>query len=383
MSVSRLGTGRESGIRRRGILVPGIVLTLLALCSNTPASPASAGSGGESLFLRTDSQGAHVSVWGEVSMAGVAPLPISTLPVGEYTFHAEGPGLPLVRGRFVLSAAGLSRRPWAGPSAILLPPGFVHLERGDSRGWTLAGAAVTGATMMMVNHGHVRNSRDRMNRAERVYALAISEEAIEDARYTWESSVRELDDRKEIRRLWGAVLGAAWLGAALEATLLTPQPRFSAQDDGRTVMAEVPRAGAWQAVLRSALVPGGGQRYMGRTSRANLFLTGTAALAAASIATHDSFLKARREQADAQRRFDRVENDLELDQARRELERTADRADERNTIRWMVVGATSGVYIWSVIDAFGLGQSAGIPGLSWTVTPSEDGVLLGATWSMP
>ncbi len=54
-------------------------------------------------------------------------------------------------------------------------------------------------------------------------------------------------------------------------------------------------------------------------------------------------------------------------------------------LAWSIteVGAAAGVYAWNVIDAFSLGQSAGIPGLTWSVTPSSDGVLMSATWSMP
>jgi len=356
---------------------------LIALaCSWGPVRGDDPVAGTGATLLDANPPDAHLSVRGAVSLAGVAPLPLANLPVGEYGLAADGPGLPAVRGRFVLSPEGLSARPWAGPTALILPPGVVHLERGETRGWTLAGAGIAGATLAIVSEAAIRNADDKVDRASLSYAWAVSEENIAAARRSLLDATQEREDQKEIRNLWLGYLGATWLGAALEAVLLTPQPSFEAVGPEQYLVT-LPRAGGAEAALRSALVPGGGQRYMGRASRGNFFFTATATLAAASVAAHDAFLEARRDQAEAQRRFDDVERESELDRARRDLEKAAERVDDKNTLRWALVGATAGVYAWNVIDAFGLGQSARIPGLTWSVAPGPDGVLMCATWSMP
>ncbi len=364
-----------SAARARAICAVGLIALA---CSAAPASALAQGAA----VLEADPPDAHLSVRGAVSVTGAAPLPLADLPVGEYELAADGPGLPAVRGRFALSPAGLSARPWVGPVALILPPGVMHLERGETRGWALAGAGIAGATMAVVSQAAIRNAEDKVDRTALSYAWAISEENIAAARRSLLAATQEREDQKEMRSLWLGYLGATWLGASLEALLLTPRPSFDASESGHYLVT-LPRAGGARAALRSAIVPGGGQRYMGRSPRGNFFFTATAALAAASIAAHDAFLEARRDQAQAQRRFDDVERESELDGARRDLEQAAERVDDKNTLRWALVGATAGVYAWNVIDAFGLGQSARIPGLTWSVTPGPDGVLMCATWSMP
>lgn len=358
-------------------------LKLTAACAIAAALWALPASAGRPLLLQADSPDAHLSIHGSVSVAGAAPLPISGLPSGEYTLSAEGPGLPAVRGRFVLGPDGMSHRPWASPWTALLPPGYVHLDRGDGRGWALAASATGGLAMTAASQGSFRRAQDKVDRAQRTYIQADSEEGIENARHSLLAASRELSDRREIRNLWIGFLGATWLGSAMEAVLLTPQPTFREYDQGGTHLAELPRAGGGQAAVRSLLVPGGGQRYMGRTTRASFFFSATAALTAASIVAHDSFLEARREQARAQRLFDDLDDETGVERARRDLEKAAERTDNRDTLRWAIAGAAAGVYAWNVVDAFGLGQSARIPGLAFSATPTSDGVLMSATWSMP
>jgi hypothetical protein len=332
--------------------------------------------------LEADPPDTHVSVSGSMSVAGVAPLPIAQLPIGQYYLAAEGPGLPAIRGRFVISPEGVFGRSWAGPAAIVLPPGFVHLEHGETRGWALAGAGAAGGTMAIYSQASVRNAQDKVDRAERAYSWATSPEGIANTRWALLMATKERDDYVEIRNLWVGYLGVTWLAAGLEAVFLTPQPSFSSGGPGRCLVT-MPRASGGRAALRSILIPGGGQRYMGRSTRANFFFTAAAALAASSIAAQDAFLEARRDQAQAVRRFANAQDESELDSARRGLEKAAERVEDKNILRWTLVGSAAGVYAWNILDALGLGQNAKIPGLTWSVTPSSDGFLMCATWSMP
>jgi hypothetical protein len=163
--------------------------------------------------------------------------------------------------------------------------------------------------------------------------------------------------------------------------LLTPQASLQRMAGGQYSLA-MPRSGRFKAALRSLLVPGAGQRYMGREAQGNFFLSMTASLAAATIVAHDVFLDARRDQAEAQYRFDNAHSAAEIREARSELEDAADRVDDRNVLRWTVFGVTAGMYLWNIIDAFQSGDNGPSNDLSWSLAPTSDGVMVCATWSL-
>ncbi|MCK4414025.1 MAG: hypothetical protein KAY32_10805 [Candidatus Eisenbacteria sp.] len=353
----------------------GLVLMVLAL--GTPAVGA-----GDASLLWSDPVAGHMSLSGPLSVAGDGPLPLTDLPNGEYRFHASGHGLAAVQGRLVKSADGLRTRPWAAPTAFVLPPGLLHLERGEKRGWAFLGVGFASGAMSLVQEDRRRDAEDRLARAERTYRQAVSEAAIADARQALLTATQRRDDEGELRTLWLGYLAAAWLGAGLEAVLLTPQPTLSSSIPGQYVAA-LPRAGGPRAALSSLLVPGAGQRFIGRQARANFFFTTTAALAAGALIAHETFLDARRDQAAAQGRFDAALDSQAIDHARLELEEAADDVDQRNLIRWALAGAAAATYLWNIVDAFGLGRQAEVPELTLAMTSSADGFRLGVTWSLP
>ncbi len=334
----------------------------------------------EPLSLDADTPGAFISITGAVSIAGHNPLPVAELPIGGYGLVATGPAGPMVRGRLVRSADGVTSRSWCGPAAFVHPPGLVHLQRGENRGWILLGAGAVSAAMSIDLQTRVQDAADTRTLAATHYAQAVSEDEIARTRGALRSAVREEEDMQEVRNLWLGYLALTWVGASVEAAWLTPRPALAPAGAGRFVLS-LPRVGGGPAALRSALLPGAGQRFMGRDGKGNFFCATTAILAAGAIALHDAFLEARRDQMLAQERFAAVQVDEELPAARQELERAADRVDQRSVWRWAAVGAAAGVYIWNVVDAFGGGQPASNPGLAWTAAPSADGLLVCATWS--
>lgn len=353
----------------------------LALCVAVLVSPLSIGARAEVQSLDTDPPLSYVSISGPMSLAGTAPLPIGELPRGEYRLVAEGPGLAVARGRFDCSDEGLVGRAWASPATLLQPPGLVHLRRGEVRGWGFLGAAGISATMAVSGQFAVRDAGDKRDRAALVYDRAVSEEEIRDARSRLFETTQEISDREEVRDLWLGYLGATWLGAGVEALLLTAQPTLIPNSPAGYIV-KVPREGRVSAALRSALVPGAGQRFLGRDGRGNAFFTAIAALGAAAITAHDVFLDARRDQAAAQRRFDEAQDEAELRQTSASLQRAADKADEKNAVRWAFVGAAAGVYAWNVLDAFGLGHRVGDGELTLSVAPATGGGFVCATWSV-
>jgi hypothetical protein len=337
--------------------------------------------GQESPTLDSDPPGSFLSLSGPVTLSGMAPLPMVALPHGEYVLTADGPGLAFARGRLVRSSLGLKGRSWAGSGAWLQPPGLVHVSRGERRGWSFLGAGAVSATMAIRSQVAVRDAEGQADQALAAYDRAVATDEIRSARLRVLETSQEARDQKEIRGLWLGYFALTWLGAATEALLLTPQPNVTAgaTDD---YIVTAPRAGRMRAAVRSVFVPGAGQRFMGRDGRANIFLTAVAALGAGAITAHDVFLEARRDQAVAQRVFDEAQDEAQLRAAHTRLQKAADRTDDKNALRWALAGATAGVYLWNILDAFGLGHSDGAGELTWSAAPAAGGGFICATWSI-
>ncbi len=312
-------------------------------------------------------------------LSGNAPLPIVQLPVGEYDFRAEGPGLTAARGRFVRSSDGLSGQSWAAPSAFLNPPGIIHLERGDLRGWVFLGGGVTALVLALSTQESVRKAEDKRKQAWTAYSKAVTDADLTQTRQQLTLAIQEKADDSRLRNLWLGSLAALWVGAGVEAFFLTPEPFISLANPGTYTMT-IPRAGGAPAAWRSMFVPGAGQRCLGRNGRADFFLTSTVLLGAGAIGAEGAYLKARRDQASAQEIFDRAETQSELDSARPALEDAADRTGNRNTVRWALIGSAAGIYIWNVCDAYGLGRQSGSRSLSLAAEPTPTGLALGLNW---
>lgn len=357
---------------------PVVLITILFLMTEGRAYSASPSS-----EIRVDSRlrETYLDVRGPARVAGAAPLPIADLPSGEYRLTVDGPGLPQARGRFLRTQTGVTARAWAGPETMLYPPGLIHLARGESRGWIFLGMGMASGTMSAISAGRVSDAESERSTAAAAYASAVSERDIRNARIALEGVERKRDDRAEIRNLWIGALVYTWAAAGIEGIFLTSQPEFTSTSDGQVMLA-LPRADGLKAGLRSAIIPGAGQRFMGNNRKAAFFTGASAALAIAAIATHDDFLSARRAQAEAQSRFLQAETDSELSEMRRKLQEAADDTDEKNLIQWSVIGTLGGLYIWNVIDAFDTGHQAGTSGLSIAATAGANGDLkVGASWS--
>ena len=334
--------------------------------------------------MDSDPPGAYLAIDGPISLVGRAPLPCTELPPGEYRILADGPGLAAARCRISLDDDGLTHHPWAGKASILQPPGITHLRGKEKRGWVYLGAGAVSATMALVMRASVEAASDDLGAATATYSRAVSESAIAQARQDLLAAERKEGDRREVRNLWYGYLAWTWLGAGLESAWLTPQPSFVTAGEVGTVIAILPRASRTGAALRSLLVPGAGQRYLGRTSRADFFLGAGAVLAAAAIASHDALLEAEREQAVAELSFAQAEAEEEIRLTREILETAGEKVDDREILRWSFFGAAAGVYLWNVLDALSIGRGTGSEesDLSWSVAPTSSGVAVCATWSL-
>ncbi|HET9234978.1 MAG TPA: hypothetical protein VFP10_12630 [Candidatus Eisenbacteria bacterium] len=324
--------------------------------------------------------GAYVRVSGRVGLAGVTPLPLDDLPPGTYRIEAKGRGTALARGRLVREAGAFGVMPSVSATAMLLPPGILHMQQNETgRGLLFLGAGLSGGTMAVINEVSRSDAEEDVDRAQQRYDDAVAEEDIVAARLDLGSAQDEADDEAEMRNLWAIYGGATWVGAAVEQWLLTPHATL----DATSSALRIPRAGGPRAGLLSALVPGAGQRYIGRSSRGNLFTMGVMGLSAVTLVAHESYLDARRDQAEAQRHYDAASTEDELDRWQGELEDTADTADSKNTLQWACAAVTAGVYLWNVFDAWFVGERAGSERpLDMSVLPAPDGVQATLTWRM-
>ena len=324
--------------------------------------------------------GVHVRVSGRVGLAGVTPLPLDALPPGSYRIEAKGRGTALARGRLVQEVGAFAVMPSASATAILLPPGILHLQQNETgRGLLFLGAGLAGGTMAVINEVSRSDAEEDVDRAQQRYDDAVAEEDVVAARLDLESAQDEADDEAEMRNLWGIYGGVTWVGAAVEQWLLTP---YATLDETSSAL-RIPRAGGPRAGLLSALVPGAGQRYVGRSSRGNLFTMGVMGLSAITLVAHESYLASRRDQAEAQRHYDAATTEDDLDRWQRELEDAADTADSKNSLQWACAAVTGGVYLWNVFDAWFVGERTGSERpLDMSVLPSPDGVSATLTWRM-
>ena len=296
-------------------------------------------------------RGTYIELEGPLSARGRDAVGIEILPEGEYRLRTDGAGLASSRARFEVDGGGVRSVPWSSPTSILLPPGVDHLRHGESRGWyhLLSGAA--GASFLFT--------------------------AYEDIDEAPAGSTEEFD-AENVRDLWLGFTAAIWLGAGVESWLLTPSPAVRTGNGG--VELTIPRANRWQAALRSTLVPGAGQRYLGRDTRANLFTVFTYASAAAAIALQDRFLEARR---DADRIQARIDDAAPIDRAalRAELDDARSDEDTKSLVRWIATGSAAYFYLWNVVDAFWLGaraEQSGGPKIM--AAPTADGMALSLSW---
>ncbi len=377
----RVTEGMESVRRipgwRRGSswIAAGVTASVLA-CSVVHAAD---------LSLQSQPRSVHLQFQGPVNIEGVTPLTVQQLPPGEYLLRASGLGLVTARGRWRSRFdEGVTLERWASGWALFLPPGFVHLARHEGwRGAIFTTAAAGGVFGAIVKSGHLDTARNDRQLAQDAYDQATTPAEITAARLQLESASEREDDEAHMRNIWTGFAAGAWVGAAVETWALTSKPSLQVNAQGSYVVG-VRRGRAYDAALRSALVPGAGQRHMGHRWRAFAFGASFWGLAAGSIASYDEYLQAQRRQSDAQRRYDAANTPAEIDAARADLNAAADQADEWQVRVWTLLGSTGAAYLWNVLDAAGLGASG------WTrsavdvsVAPGQGGVVASLHWRLP
>lgn len=358
---------------RKFSLIAGAVLLGLGL----GARPAEAVN-----MLRTDPGNIRVELKGPLSISGITPMDLADLPAGKYRVSLDGRGIPSVHGSLTRSANGqLSLSTDAGLNTLLHPPGIAFLRRGErGRGWVYLASGLGFATGGLVKEFSLRDREDDLDRAQRLYDDAVGEATLSDARRNLDLAFQEAEDEKELRNLWAFFAGATWVGSAIEASILTPGPDMRTNSN-RDYLLSAGGANPVGAAFRSALIPGAGQRYMGRDKRGNRFTAAFSTMAAVSLVIHDAYLEKRRDQLAVQSLYDAADTEGEIEARRRELEEAADDAERLDRWRWGVVGVTGAIYIWNIFDAVRLvGTDSSPGGLTWQMSPNPDGFRAGLVW---
>lgn len=355
-------------------ILSGLILAV-ALCGEAAASD---------VRLESPLAGLRLMIRGPLTVSGETPLEIEDLPAGRYRLRFDGWGVSTGRASITMGRDGtIESGRLHGAGSLLMPPGVAALEGGfKARGLLLLGMGSGGLVGAILKEKDRLTARDDYKRALDAYDRATSPEEARRQRLRALSTHDLEQDEAEVRTLWGIYFGSLWIGSALEAWLLTPSASFDRSGDG-TYQVEVPSASGAFAGLRSALVPGAGQRALGHEGRGNRFMLAVGVLGAASILSHDSFLDARRDQRDYQRRYDAATSDEEISRLSRDLRKASDRADDWNWVRWSLVALTGGMHLWNIVDAVGLGQSESKPGsVKLSVIPAKAGLELGLVWGV-
>ncbi len=328
--------------------------------------------------------GAGLRLAGPVTVAGTTPLTLDGLPRGSYRLRMEAPGGTVSLAHLDLGPGGVRLGSPGGPTDLFLPPGLGHFRQGaTTRGWLFLSAAAAGAAGIVVEQLRWSDARDASDLARERYDRAVSTGEFDRARLDLLGANDHKADAENLRNIWTAYAGAAWVGAALETWILTPRPSLLSSGPDRYLL-EAPGGSPAAAAVRSLLVPGAGQRFLGHPGRGNRFTGAVMVLGAGAIVAHGAFLAARRDQNDAQRRYDSAETENETVRWRGKLADESDRTRDWNRVRWGLVGAAAGVYLWNVIDAATLNpDTPAAPDMSWNVAPGPDGFSARLAWRIP
>ncbi len=332
--------------------------------------------------LRSDAVGLRLQLRGPIDLNSNAELDLGALPLGSYDLITHGPRTATTRGRLHLSTEGLEMEPWSNATALLLPPGLVETVHHDRRGWVYlgSGAVATGLWWWM-NSTADDAEKDIRSAVDRRRA-ALDPEEQKQARLDEFDARAEFSDDNRLRKIWLAYIGGLWVGSAIDSWLLTPHATVWPQGEAGYQLSLPSRSGR-SAALRSALIPGAGQRSVGRDSRANFFLTSFLTTTAATLVAQDAYLSARRDVASAARRRDAAITAEDRQRWQSEIDASKSDTDDLSLVRWVLLGTAAYVYVWNVIDAYRVGRPEAASGPRFSLAPTRDGARFAIRWDLP
>jgi hypothetical protein len=305
-------------------------------------------------------------------------LDLDGLSDGRYDLILGGDRSRTTRNRLWVGPKGPELAPWSGPTALLMPPGLADLLHRDVHGAVYLTAGLGSAALWWKLDRDADDAKAALADARERQLTATGADWTR-ARLDESRARADFADDDRMRKIWLAYTGGLWLGSAAETWLLTPSATLSPGEEGEWVVHAAPRSrGA--ALWRSLLIPGAGQRFVGRDTRANFFLGSCLAATAASLIAQDAFLTARRDVGDARRHLEAAQTTAERDLWSTRLSKSQQDRDDLSLVRWVLVGGSTYLYLWNLVDAYRGGAPRQRQDLTVSLSPTRGGVQLAVRW---
>jgi hypothetical protein len=216
---------------------------------------------------------ARIDLRGSSELIGTAPLDLGARWSGRYSVVVLAPGYAAAQGVLFFPEPGIKPYALSEPGRLtgkllfhsLYPPGAAALMSGRSaRGWALVAAGAGGLGAVVRDQVEYSDNRDKPD--------VLLQDKAGDFRYA--------------RDRWAIYTGAVW---ALSAIDNIARPRMDVLESTPTrVTVATPKVSRAGLVVRSVLVPGGGQDCVGRSMRGALWLGGTLLSGAAYFTADES-----------------------------------------------------------------------------------------------
>lgn len=287
------------------------------------------------MTVLTSPADAQIDMRGPSELIGASPLDLGPQWSGRYTVIVSAPGHAAAQGVLFFPERGL--RPYAvsEPRRLtgklllhsLYPPGAAALMAHRSpRGWAFVAAGIGGLGAVVRDQVEYGDKKDKPD-------VELQDRA---------------GDFRYARDRWAIYTGAVWVLSAIDNIA---RPRIDVlESTPNRVTVETPRAGRTGVVVRSILVPGAGQDYVGRSMRGALWLGGTFLSGAAYVTASESLhrIQTKRARADAllltATSSEAAERQAEVDHFT-DLEKRSHKLVDRLAL------TTLAVYVANVIDA--------------------------------
>ena len=283
----------ERGLMRR-IGIAGVAVLLGLASSARGQSPYSEG---RALEFRTDLPWARLIFEGGDEIAGVSPLRVPGPLAGDFWLSARGPGVEPQRGRIrvrldeegsrIVSYGGLPLHETLLRSALW--PGYPQLrsrQAGKGVFLALAGGVSVGGALWA--QSEFWQAEDSVSRATRARELTVSVTDRRAANQVLRDAIADRDYREGRRNLFLGVAGAAWGLSLVDALIFAPDFDVTRADENSLTLG-MKRRRRFDAVLRSAVLPGLGQEYNGQRGKAIALGLGTLAVGAWAIVQQDRY----------------------------------------------------------------------------------------------
>jgi hypothetical protein len=229
------------------------------------------------MTVQTSPPEAQIDLHGSSELIGTSPLDLGAQWSGRYSVVVSAPGYAAARGALFFPERGgapyavSDTRRLTGKLLVhsLYPPGAAALmSHRSARGWAFVAAGVGGLGAVIRDQVETSGKPDKA------------------------------DDFRYARGRWAIYTGAVW---ALSAIDNFARPRMDLLESSPNhVTLGTPRASRPGVVMRSVLVPGAGQDYVGRNMRGALWLGGTFLSGAAYLTADESHHRIQTKRARAQ-----------------------------------------------------------------------------------